>query len=51
MLGSSKKFKPVRNDTHWLAFGVFETLIVAAAMDLRNVAGCRVWLSGPLHHN
>lgn len=44
MLGSSKKFKPARNDTHWLAFGVSETLIVVPAMDLRNLVGFRVWL-------
>lgn len=42
MLGSSKKFKPVRNDTHWPAFGVSENLIVVLAMDLRNLAGCGV---------
>lgn len=36
MLGSSKMFKLVKNDTHWLAFGVSETLIVAQAVDLKE---------------
>jgi hypothetical protein len=34
--------KLVKNDTHWLAFGVSETLSVAQAMDLKNLAGFRV---------
>ena len=37
MLGSSKMFKLVKNDTHWLAFGVSETLIVAQAVDLKKL--------------
>lgn len=51
MFGSSKMFKLVKNDTHWLAFGVSETLIVVPTMDLRNLVGCRVWLPDPLRHN
>lgn len=51
MLGSSKMFKLVKNDTHWLAFGVSETLIEAQAVDLKNLAGFRVFPSYPLHHN
>lgn len=44
-------FKLVKNDTHWLAFGVSATLIVAQAVDLKNLAGFRVFLSYSLHHN
>lgn len=44
-------FKLVKNDTHWLAFGVSETLIVVQAVDLKNLLGFRVVLSYPLHHN
>lgn len=51
MLGSSKMFKLVKNDTHWLAFGVSKTLIVAQAVDLKNLAGFQVLLPCPLHHN
>lgn len=50
-------FKLVKNDTHWLAFGVSETLIVAQAVDLKNLAGFRDLLLTPhtiievLHYN
>lgn len=42
-------FKLVKNDTHWLAFGVSETLIEAQAVDLKNLAGFGVFPSYPLH--
>lgn len=44
-------FKLVKNDTHWLAFGVSEPVIEAQAVDLKKLAGFRVSLSYPLHHN
>lgn len=44
-------FKLVKNDTHWLAFGVSATLIVAQAAGLKSLAGSRVFLSYPLHRN
>lgn len=40
-------FKLVKNDTHWLAFGVAETVIVARAADVKNLAGLRASLSYP----
>lgn len=40
-------FKLVKNDTHWLAFGVSETVIVAQAVDLKNLAGFGAFLSYP----
>lgn len=44
-------FQLVKNDTHWLAFGVSETLIVAQAVDLKKLAGFRVFFPYPPHHN
>ena len=41
----------VLSDIHWLAFGVSETLIVAQAVDLKKLAGFRVFFPYPLHHN